>query len=354
MRSAVSAILVFAASSAAAANVEVPLNDITINLSALMQAGYSYYFQDDAQTREHVGSGYFSGQIYRIGVNGYLSDRFFYRAEYGTDLDTRNYVGFRVSDRFTVKAGQDVIPYTVEGQLLPEQYITTSLTHLTDIFERRGFGLRGDFEIGNGNPRGGVSTGFYPFTSPTEGHLDTVTGRAFLAAALGKTELEFGVSGFERKEIRDEAVGEYPQIRFGTRYLPAPRVAGDAAFRINGFAFLAEYSQYFVDGVLITTGESRRGYYYKNLSETDYYGLAAYSFALPWRYFHAFQPYSRYERYEPAVYGKRYIAKDYYTGGFDLYFLNNNLMFRADYTRVLEDVLPMKNDVIASYFQLYF
>ncbi len=115
--------------------------------------------------------------------------------------------------------------------------------------------------------------------------------------------------------------------------------------------FQAEYMQYYIEDELIIYEPEP---IYKSTYERGYYGLLAYKHPLPWKYFQAFQPYGRYERYEPAVLDRGFIAEDRITGGFDLYFLSNNLMLRADYTRVLEDVLPMKNDEIASYFQLYF
>lgn len=347
-------LIVFAVA-AGAVNVQIPLDDVTVNLSALLQTGYDYRFEDDAERRTHVGSGYFAASLYRIGFDGDIGERIFYRAEYGSFPYARNFIGYRITDGFSIRAGQDVIPFTVDGQLLPEEYIATSPSTVGDNAANNGLGLRGDFKTANANPRWGLSAGFYPYVFPYADFLDTFAGRTYLEYSAGKAKLELGISGLERKEYRYRIVGEYPRLEVIPRYLEAPRAAGDATVSIGGFSFRAEYSRYFVDGVLIYNGGDIRDAYFKNFTENDYYGIAAYRFSLPWRFLQAIQPYGRYERHEPAIIhkGPFFIAYNKITGGFDSYFLGNNLMLRADYTRVLEDALPMKNDEIRSHIQLY-
>jgi len=75
---------------------------------------------------------------------------------------------------------------------------------------------------------------------------------------------------------------------------------------------------------------------------------------LPWRYFRGFRPYVRYERFDAAILKRGDCPEDRYTGGVALHFLGRKLMFRSDYTRILEEINPTSNDEIASEFQVMF
>lgn len=353
MRNAAIIILAFAAAAAAAVNVQVPLDDITVNLSALMNVGYYYYFYDERDG--HVGNGSFGARAYRLGVNGDIGERIFYRAEYSgysSSAYTRNYLGVSLADNLKIEAGDDFAPFGVESQIPTENRITSTTTLMTGGITPSGLGVRVDYDVKDAFIPFGAGLGIYPYAGSQSYRLDAAAARVYADVWPGEPRLIIGGSYYANQELRLVFTGEYPYER-GHKYVFAPRVGGDLGFQWDRITFQTEYMQYYIEDYLIRDNYPEEPVY-KSTYERGYYGLFAYKHPLPWKYLQAFQPYARYERYEPAVLDRGLIAEDRYTGGFDIYFLANNLMLRADYTRILEDELRMKNDRIASAFQLFF
>ena len=98
----------------------------------------------------------------------------------------------------------------------------------------------------------------------------------------------------------------------------------------------------------------RQEYVYKDDYYRGYFATLSYSVPLPYEYYQSVRPYLRYEHFKPAVLERGEVQVDYYTGGFSIFFFDRVVMFRTDYTRIIEEKNRTANDRIASEFQIMF
>jgi hypothetical protein len=331
--------------------VAVPTDDFSLNLGLLLQAGHSYRFFE--WRNESDDSSYFGIPEAELRLYG----RVFERVDY--DLRLRGfsavreaYVGTELLPGFSAKIGEYFVPFGVEATTEEGYLVCTSPTRSSDLIAPgREPGLRFDYvRTSDGWPyEFGVAAGVY---NNTERNVPLVDGaaRVYARPIPGAETLSIGCSFYYGKEWR-----QFYDPRRGSSELhfrPAPRLAGDLYFETWRLKFGVEYLEYMVQEMLIDF----RGL--EPIYKDDYYrggfATAGYNHPLPWRYLEAVEPYLRYERYDPAVFSRGYSPEDRYTGGFALYFIGRNLMFKADYTRILEEEQRCTNDEIESLFQVMF
>lgn len=331
--------------------VDVPVDAFTVNLGLLLQAGHRYECRDIRD--QHLGESEFVIPEAELRVYGRLFDKVDYDVRsYRLYSVRETYVGTAFGAGFSGKIGRFFVPFGVEATTY-EGYLTcSSRTVASDIIALgRNYGVRFDYLLErDGWPYEiGAAAGVFNGENP----LVEGAGRIYGAPVPGVKNLDVGVSYFYAKTLRRKYRGRYqPDER---HYLPEPRVGGDISFAAWRFELLAEYMQHFVNDYPIEVERYREPYYvYKDTYERGYFGTLVYTQPLPWRHLQDFAPYARYERWAPAVLRRGHIPEDRYTAGFALHFLGRNLMFRSDYTRILEDEYRTSNDVIASEFQVMF
>jgi hypothetical protein len=331
--------------------IDVPFDEATVNLGLLLQAGHRYEFKNIGP--DHLGSSDFVTPEAELRVYGRLFDKVDYDVRSSRMSGIREaYLGTALPAGFSGKIGRIFVPFGVEAATY-EGYLTCSSRTVTSsaIAPGRNYGVRFDrvLERDAWPYRIGASAGVYN----GERSLMEGAGRIYGEPVPGVKGVQIGLSYFYAKALRWKYRGPYEPGE--QHYLPEPRVGADVSLTAWRFAFLAEYMQHFINDYPIEVERYREPYYvYKDTYERGYFGTLVYTHPLPWRYFQDFAPYARYERWDPAVLHTGDIAEDRYTAGFALHFLGRNLMFRGDYTRILEDEYRTSNDVIASEFQVMF
>jgi hypothetical protein len=342
-----------AAGAARGVQVDVPFDEATVNLGLLLQAGHRYEFRNIG--RQHLDESEFVVPEAELRVYGLLFNKLDYDLRVYTYYYSRGvreaYVGTPLPAGFSSKIGRIFVPFGVEATTY-EGYLTCSSRTFTSsaIAPGRNYGVRFDYLLErNAWPyRIGAAAGVFNGSGP----LVNGAGRIYGAAVPAIKNLEIGVSYFYAKTLREKYRAYAPNEE---HYLEEPRFGADVSFEAWRFEFLAEYMQHFINDYPIRAERYREPYFvYKDTYERGYFGTLVYTHPLPWRYFQDFAPYARYERWKPAVVERGYIPEDRYTAGFALHFLGRNLMFRSDYTRILEDEYRTSNDVIASEFQVMF
>lgn len=341
--------IALASSAAFGVAVDVPSDDVSVNLGLLLQAGHYYKYENIG--REHLGSSRFSVPEAELRVYGLLLDKVIYDVRGRSTYSLREaYVGTTFPGDISAKIGLYFLPFGVEATT-EEGYLTcTSRTSSSDgIAPGRGYGVRFDYlaERDRWPYKIGVAAGVYNNVSP----LVAGAGRVYGAPVPGLKNLEVGYSYYYGKTMRKKYTG-YSQGLI--EFLEEPRAGADVTFVTGGLTISAEYMQRFYNDYPIVVARQIPYHIYKDAYDRGYFGLVAYEYKLRWRYFRGFQPYIRYEHIDPAVLEPGDYPVDRYTGGFALHFLGRNLMFRSDYTRVLEDKYPTSNDEIASEFQVMF
>jgi hypothetical protein len=358
MRYLSSMILTLAAvGSAYAVAVNVPVDDVTVNLGFLLQAGHRYEYYDVHNYR--MNESYFTLPDAEFRFYGLLFNKVDYDVRFSRSYTPREaYVGVDLPIGFSAKAGRVFVPFGVEATTY-EGYLTCTSRTVTSnyIALGRNYGVRLDYlREREGWPYkiGATAAVFNSIGGPSRGSsLVDGAGRVYGTPVPGLETLNVGLSYYYAKEYRWKYRGRYDPREF--HYLPEPRVGGDVSFAAWRFEFAAEYMQHFINDYPIEVQPYREPYYvYKDTYARGYFGTVTYTQPLPWRHFHDLAPYARYERWDPAVLHRGYIPEDRYTAGFALHFLGRNLMFRSDYTRILEDEYRTSNDVIASEFQVMF
>ncbi len=331
--------------------IDVPFDEATVNLGLLLQAGHRYEFEHIGP--QHLGSSEFAVPEAELRVYGRLFDKVDYDVRSPSVSTVREaYLGTALPAGFSGKIGRFFVPFGVEATTYEGYFICNSRTVTSaTIAPGRNYGVRFDYALERDAwpYRIGAAAGVFNGSGP----LVNGAGRIYGAPVPGVETLDIGLSYFYAKTRRWKYRGPYePEER---HYLPEPRVGADVSLRTWRFEFLAEYMQHFINDYPIEVERYREPYFvYKDTYERGYFGTLVYTHPLPWRYFQDFAPYARYERWDPAVLHRGYIPEDRYTAGFALHFLGRNLMFRSDYTRILEDEYRTSNDVIASEFQVMF
>lgn len=346
---------VTAVGSAYAVAVDVPVEQLTVNLGFLLKAGHNYRYYDVRD--DHLSFSNFYVSDAELRVYGRVFDKVDYDLKpYLTTYDRvylrEAYIGTALPAGFSAKVGRFFVPFGVEATTY-EGYLTCSSRTITSgaIAPGRNSGVRFDYLLEREvwPYKIGAAAGVFNGSGP----LVNGAGRVYGTPVPGLRNLDVGLSYYYRKEYRWKYRSRYEPREF--HYLPEPRVAGDIALAVWRFGFLAEYMQQFINDYPIEVQPYREPYYvYKDTYERGYFGTVTYTQPLPWRHFQDLAPYARYERWDPAVLERGDIPEDRYTAGLALHFLGRNLMFRSDYTRVLEDEYRTSNDVIASEFQVMF
>jgi hypothetical protein len=329
--------------------VSVPTNDFSVNLGLLLQAGHRYRFYEWENVSEDTS--YFGIPEAELRLYGRVFERVDYDLRFAGFGSIREaYVGTDLPAGFSAKIGKYFVPFGVEATT-EEGYITcTSRTSSSErIAPGRKYGLRFDYirRRESWPYEFGAAAGVY---NNRQGPLVDGAARVYARPVPGAKTLSIGCSLYYGKEYRDVY---NPRRRYFERHFyPAPRLAGDVYFETWRFKLGFEYLEYFLQEIMI--GWRGREAVYRD----DYYrggfATAGYAHPLPWRYLNSVEPYLRYERYDPAVFQRGLVAEDRYTGGFALYFIGRNLMFKADYTRILEVEQRRTNDEIESLFQVMF
>jgi hypothetical protein len=352
MRYLSSMILALAAvGSAYAVAVDVPIDEVTVNLGLLLQAGHQYEYQDIRD--EHLDRSRFVLTDAEIRVYGQLFNKVDYDVRFSRSYTPREAsVGTTLPAGFSARVGRVFVPFGVEATTY-EGYLTCNARAVSSylIAPGRNYGVRFDYLLEReGWPyKIGAAAGVFNGGRA----LFDGAGRVYGTPVPGLKALNVGLSYYYAKEYRWKYRGRNVENEY--HFLPEPRVGGDVSFAAWRFGLSAEYMQRFVNDYPISTGGYPEPYVvYKDTYSRGYFGTVTYTQPLPWRYFQDFAPYARYERWDPAVLERGDIPEDRYTAGFALHFLGRNLMFRSDYTRILEDEYRTSNDVIASEFQVMF
>ncbi len=331
--------------------VAVPTEDFSVNVGFLLQAGHQYRFYDWENVSDD--SSYFGIPEAELRLYGRVFERVDYDLRLiGFSAVREAYVGTELLPGFSAKIGEYFVPFGVEATTEEGYLVCTSTTRSSDVIAPgRNSGIRFDYvRTSDGWPyEFGIAAGVY---NNIKNFVPLVDGaaRVYGKPIPGAKPLSLGCSFYYGKEYRDIY---NPRRRSVDRtFRPAPRLAGDIYFETRRLKFGAEYLEHFMQEILIGF---RRG---EPVYKDDYYrggfATAGYKQPLPWRYLEAVEPYLRYERYDPAVFRRGYSPEDRYTGGFALYFIGRNLMFKADYMRILEEDQRRTNDEIESLFQVMF
>jgi hypothetical protein len=330
--------------------VDVPSDDVSVNLGLLLQAGHYYTYQNIGD--KHLDFSRFSVPETEFRVYGRVLDKVEYDVRSrGFDYLREAYIGTTFPGNVSPKIGLYFVPFGVEATT-EEGYLTCTSRTLSSsrIAPGRGYGVRFDYlaERESWPYKVGLAAGVYN----DEPSLMAGAGRVYGAPIPGLKNLDIGYSYFYWKEKR-EKYAVYSRSR--EEFLEEPRAGADVRFTVGGLTISAEYMQRFYNDYPIRVISSGTyNHVYKDAYERGYFGLIDYFKKLPWRYFQGFRPYARYERFDAAILERGNSPEDRYTGGFALHFLGRNLMFKSDYTRILEEEDPTSNDEIASEFQVMF
>jgi hypothetical protein len=338
-----------AVAGAHAVQVDVPFDEVTVNLGLLLQAGHQYVFRNIG--RQHLDESEFVVPEAELRVYGSLFNRVDYDVRSSLKTVREAYLGTPIAAGFSTKVGFFFVPFGVEATTY-EGYLTCSSRTVTSnaIAPGRNYGVRFDYllERETWPYKIGAAAGVFNGSGP----LVNGAGRIYGAPAPAIKNLEIGVSYFYAKTLREKYREYAPNEE---HYLEEPRAGADVSYKVWRVQFSVEYMQHFINDYPIRAERYREPYFvYKDTYERGYFGTVVYTHPLPWRYFQDFSPYARYERWDPAVLEPGDIAEDRYTAGFALHFLGRNLIFRSDYTRILEDEHRTSNDIIASEFQVMF
>lgn len=330
--------------------VDVPVDDFTVNLGLLLQAGHHYKYRNVG--RFHLDESEFVIPEAELRVYGRIFNKVDYdvRSHYLRGI-REVYVGADFAAGFSARIGRLFVPFGVEATTY-EGYLTCSSRTVTSgqIAPGRNEGVRFDYLLErDGWPyKIGAAAGVFNGVDPLVEGAVRIYGTPLPAVE----NLVIGCSYYYEKTLRAKYITAYREER---HFLGEPRVGADLTFKTWRLEFSAEYMQRFYNDYPIRGYPYREPYYfYKDTYERGYFGTLTYTQPLPWRYFQDFAPYARYERRDPAVLERGDIAEKRFTGGLALHFLGRNLMFRGDYTRILEDECPTTNDEIASEFQVMF
>jgi len=332
--------------------VDVPVDDLTVNLGLLLQAGHHYKYRNVG--RYHLDESEFGIPEAELRVNGRVFDKVEYdvRATFHTTRYIREaFIGTALPGNFSAKVGRFFVPFGVEATTY-EGYLTCSSRTVTSgqIAPGRNYGVRFDYLLERDvwPYKIGAAAGVFNGADP----LVEGAGRIYGTPLPAVKNLVIGYSYYYAKITRTKYFAPYREER---HFVEEPRAAADLTFKTWRLELSAEYMQRFYNDYPMEGYPYREPYFfYKDTYERGYFGTLTYTQPLPWRYFQDLAPYARYERWDPAVLERGDIAEKRFTGGLALHFLGRNLMFRADYTRILEDECPTTNDEIASQFQVMF
>ncbi|UCH78397.1 MAG: hypothetical protein JSU81_00165 [Candidatus Coatesbacteria bacterium] len=321
-----------------------------MNLGLLLQAGH-YYQYNKSTPRAHDQSE-FDIRDAELAVTGTFLGDITYGVRSRRFSSLREaFVGVELSPHFSAAAGLIFAPFGAEAMIYERDLMCSSRAFSsTYIAPGRETGVRCAYDLTRDewpytiNVEVGVFNG--------EGPLVNGAGRVYGTPLPRVRTFRVGCSYFYAKEGRQKYTGTHtPEFH----YYEEPRFGVDVAYSLAGVTFTAEYMQWFINDYPVKINDQYWPFFaYKDAYYRGYFATVDYHRKLRWRYFQGIQPYLRYERWEPPLVERGYIPERRYTGGFALLFLGRNLMFRSDYTRIVEDSYATTNDCVASEFQVSF
>jgi hypothetical protein len=350
----IAATVMCGSAAARAVAVGYATEDFSVNVGLLLRAGHYYTFAEP--NGEYLDRSTFSVAEAELATYG----RIFERVSY--DLRLRGFSSVRegwaavdLPKGFSAKIGEQFVPFGVEATT-PEGYLTCSSRTESSysIAPGRNFGLRFDYLRTNDNWPYELGAAAAVFNNDYGYRYHPLVDGAWRVRgtpAPGVRTLEAGCSFYYGKEPR---MIEFERLVHGPYYFPAPRLGFDVTYVAGPFDLAAEYMQYYIQKERIDFSPKLRGYVYKDDYYRGYFATLSYSVPLPYEYVNSIRPYVRYEHYKPAVLDRGDVEEDYYTGGFSIFFFDRAVMFRADYTRIIEEKNRIANDRIASEFQIMF
>lgn len=327
--------------------------DFTVNVGLLLRAGHYYTFVETGYEAMDVSR--FDVADAELATYGRIFERVSYDFRINNFYDIREaWAGVELPAGFSAKIGKQFVPFGVEATT-PEGYLTCSTRTASSyqIAPGRNYGLRFDYlrthddwpyEIG-------AAAGVYNNADRSGYSLVDGAWRVYGTPVPAATTLVAGCSFYYGKEYRTI---EIPPRVDGQYFFAAPRLGFDVSYETGPFNLAAEYMQYYIQEECVGVSPKQREYVYKDDYNRGYFATLSYSVPLPYEYVQSVRPYLRYEHFKPAVIRRGYVQEDYYTGGFSIYFFDRVVMFRADYTRIMEAECRSTNDRIASEFQVMF
>jgi len=327
--------------------------DFSVNVGLLLRAGHYYQFVDWEEEKLDVSR--FSLTEAELATYGRIFERVSYDIRISGFSNIREAkVGVELPAGFSAKVGKQFVPFGVEATT-PEGYFTCSTRTASsyEIAPGRDYGLRFDYVLERDDwpYEIGAAAGIYNNADRSNAPLVDGAWRLYGTPVPAATTLVAGCSFYYGKEYR---MIEIPPRVDGPYFFAAPRLGFDVSYETGPFNLAAEYMQYYIQEECVGVSPKRREYVYKDDYYRGYFATLSYSHPLPYEYVQSVRPYLRYEHFKPAVIRRGNVQEDYYTGGFSIFFFDRVVMFRADYTRIIEEKCRSANDSIASEFQVMF
>ena len=338
---------------ARAVAVSYAAEDFSVNVGLLLRAGHYYTFAEP--NKKNMDRSSFGVTEAELATFGHVFKKVSYNLSVGSFSYVREaWAAVDLPGGFSAKIGEQFVPFGVEATT-PEAYLTCSTRTESsyNIGRGRDLGLRFDYHrASNDWPyEVGGAAGVYNNADRNYDCLVDGAWRVYGTPAPGVRTLEAGCSFYYGKEIRPIEIG---QLVDGYYYFSAPRLGFDVSYEAGPFNVAAEYMQYLIRQYYVGTPPGSREHLFKDDYYRGYFATIGYLFPLPYKYANSIRPYARYEHFKPAVIRRGRVAENNYTGGFSTFFFDRVLMFRADYTRKIEEENRTTNDRIASEFQLMF
>jgi hypothetical protein len=285
--------------------------------------------------------------------------RVFERVSYDFRVSDFNYVreawaAVDLPAGFSAKIGKQFVPFGVEATTAEGHLTCSSRTASSyQIAPGRNYGVRFDYLRTRDDWPYEIGAAAGVFNNADRSYAPLVDGawRVYGSPAPAARTLKAGCSFYYGKELRDIVVEPYIE---GYYYFSAPRLGFDVRYEAGPLDIAAEYMQHLIRQERVERQPGGRGYVYKDDHYRGYFTTLSYSVPLPYEYVNSLRPYVRYEHYKPAVLRRGLVEEDYYTGGFSIFFFDRVVMFRTDYTRIIEEKNWITNDSIASEFQVIF
>jgi hypothetical protein len=338
---------------ARAVAVSYEAEDLAVNVGLLLRAGHYYTFVEPNKGALDRSS--FSVTEAELATFGRVFERVSYDLRFGNFNYVREaWAAVDLPAGLSAKVGQQFVPFGVEATTPEGDLTCTSRTRSSGrIAPGRNLGLRLDYLRANDDWPYEVGAAAGVFNNDDRYQYSLVDGawRVYGTPAPGVRELEAGCSFYYGKEIR---MIEFGRLVHGLYYFPAPRLGFDVTYDTGAFRISAEYMQYYIQNQWVDSSPKVRGFVYKDDYYRGYFSTLSRSFPLPYKYVDSVRPYVRYEHYKPAVLDRGDVEEDYFTGGFSTFFFDRVVMFRTDYTRIIEEKNRTINDKIASEFQVIF
>ena len=327
--------------------------DFTVNVGVLLRAGHYYTFAEPGQ--KYMDSSEFDIADAELSTYGRIFERVAYDFRINNFYDIREaWAGVDLPAGFSATIGKQFVPFGVEATT-PEGYLTCSTRTESSylIAPGRNYGLRFDYvrERDDWPYEIGAAAGIYNNDFAPEYPLVNGAWRLYGTPVPAATTLVAGCSFYYGKELR--MIRLPPRVN-GPYFFAAPRLGFDVSYETGPFNLAAEYMQYYIQKHIVNFSPKLRGYVYKDDYYRGYFTTLSYTHPLPYEYVQSVRPYLRYEHFKPAVIRRGYVQEDYYTGGFSIFFFDRVVMFRADYTRIMEAECRSTNDRITSEFQVMF